>query len=216
MLKMERLGIPCWSRYQVDPPVCCEFYNCTIAIVLLQYVSVCACVCVIVPSVSIHLNTATDGISTSKCSRTASAYDTRMAETAERTCKLMHDNKINKLLNSSKSQLCFISLQRLSAEVAIFRQNIWDIKMRYPDLQVSRSTDVCICIYIYTHTYTYTHTYIHWCQLTLTEQAEIKNLGHATPDLAISHSSAWRILTHMRKINPDIYANISGWVVVLK
>ena len=189
MLTTECLGAPCWSRLQVDPAVCCKFYNYTI-VVLLQYVSmcVCVCVCVILPPVNIHLNTAADGISTSKCSRTASAYDTRMAETAERTCKLMHDNKTNKVHNRSKSQLRFISLQCFSAYVVIFRHNTWDIKVRYPDLQVPRSTDVYIYIYIY--------TYIHWCQLTLTKQAEIKNLGCATPDLVISHLSACSTLTH--------------------
>jgi hypothetical protein len=49
-----------------------------------------------------------------------------------------------------------------------------------------------------------------------TAQAEIKNLGHATPHSVISHSSACRILTYMRKFTPDMYANISGGVIVMK
>ena len=153
MLTTQCLCAAFWSRLQVDPAICCKFYNYTIAKVLLQYVSV--CVCVILPPVSIHLNTAADGISTSKCSRTASAYDTRMAETAARTCKLMHDNTTNKEHNRSKSQLCFIPLQRLSAYMAIFRQNTSHIKVRYPDLQVSRSTDA--------HTHTHIYIYIYLC-----------------------------------------------------
>jgi hypothetical protein len=76
-----------------------------------------------------------------------------------------------------------------------------------------------IYIYIYTHIYIYIHIYVCVCILMpadSTKQAGIKNLVHATPDLVTSHSSARRILTHMRKCTPDMYANIRGWVTVLK
>jgi hypothetical protein len=51
--------------------------------------------------------------------------------------------------------------------------------------------------------------YVHgtdFSQLTLAEGTEIKDLGHATPDLVISQSSSSRIQTYVRKFNPDIYA----------
>jgi len=35
--------------------------------------------------------------------------------------------------------------------------------------------------------------------------AEMKNLGHTTPDSVISQSSSSRKLTYVRKFNPDIY-----------
>jgi hypothetical protein len=52
---------------------------------------------------------------------------------------------------------------------------------------------------------------INFLQLTLAEKTEIKNLGRETPDLIISHSSASRKQTYVRKFNPAIYVlNISG------
>jgi hypothetical protein len=47
--------------------------------------------------------------------------------------------------------------------------------------------------------------------LTLAEKTEIKNLGHETPELIISQSSASRKQTYVRKFNPAIYMfNVSG------
>jgi hypothetical protein len=42
-------------------------------------------------------------------------------------------------------------------------------------------------------------------QITLTEKTEIKNLGCATPELAISQSSSSRKQTSVRQYNPAIY-----------
>jgi hypothetical protein len=47
---------------------------------------------------------------------------------------------------------------------------------------------------------------INFLQLTLAEKAEIKNLGHATPNLVISQSLSSRIQTYMLKYNPAVYA----------
>lgn len=96
------------------------------------------CVSVILPSVSIHLNTAADGISTSKCSTVASIYDIKMAESVECTCKLMHDNITDKLHNGCKSQLYFISLQHVLCLHAHLQGEMWDTQTY---VHVTRSTD---------------------------------------------------------------------------
>ena len=46
---------------------------------------------------------------------------------------------------------------------------------------------------------------INFWQITL-DETEIENLGRATPDSIISHSSSSRIQTHVRKFNPALYA----------
>jgi len=46
---------------------------------------------------------------------------------------------------------------------------------------------------------------INFLQLTLAKKTEIKNLGHETPDLIISQSSASRKQTYVRKFNPALY-----------
>jgi len=46
---------------------------------------------------------------------------------------------------------------------------------------------------------------INFLQLMLAEKTEIKNLGHETPDLIISESSASRKQTYVRKFDPSIY-----------
>jgi hypothetical protein len=46
---------------------------------------------------------------------------------------------------------------------------------------------------------------INFWQITL-DETEIENLGRATPDSTISHSSSSRIQTHVRKFNPALYA----------
>jgi hypothetical protein len=47
---------------------------------------------------------------------------------------------------------------------------------------------------------------INYLHITLTKKTEIKDLGHATPDLVISQSSSSRKQTDMRKFNHAVYA----------
>lgn len=46
---------------------------------------------------------------------------------------------------------------------------------------------------------------ISFSQITLAEECEVKNSGHATPDLVMSYLSSSRIQTYVGKVNPAIY-----------
>jgi hypothetical protein len=57
---------------------------------------------------------------------------------------------------------------------------------------------------------------INFLQLTLAKKTEVKNLGHAAPDLVISQPSSSRKHTYVRQLNPAIHTNISCGLAVWK